>query len=379
MLNKNAFLALEDGTVFKGVSRGAEGHVVAEVVFNTSITGYQEILTDPSYSGQIVTMTYPHIGNTGINLEDNESDRAYAEGLVIRDMSMIASNWRCKTTLEDYLVSQNKIAISDIDTRHLVSILREKGVQNGCLVAGDKISESEAVILARKSPGLSGVDLAEKVSTLHPYEWNQQEWELSSNSFSKLTKAKYNIITLDFGVKHNILRILASCSCNVTVMPAKTTIQEILDKKPDGVFLSNGPGDPAACSYAIDTIKKLLEAKIPLFGICLGHQLLALASGAKTKKMKFGHHGANHPVKDLKTGKVLITSQNHNFTVDESTLPDNLKATHLSLFDGTLQGLERTDTPAFGFQGHPEANPGPHDVKYLFNRFVKIINEKPSS
>ncbi len=369
-----AVLVLADGTILRGISIGAEGISTGEVVFNTAMTGYQEILTDPSYCQQIVTLTYPHIGNTGVNMDDVESgkiNKIHAAGLVIRDLPLAASNWRKTQTLPEYLKEHGVVAIAEIDTRKLTRILREKGAQAGCLMAGN-IDESEALKQANEFPGLAGMDLAKIVSCSQPYEWIDGEKELGQN-YQVKKKFHYHVAALDFGIKQNILRKLAQRNCKVTVVPAQTSVDEILALQPDGVFLSNGPGDPEPCDYAIVTIKKLLEKKIPIFGICLGHQLLGLASGAKTIKMKFGHHGANHPVQNLDNKRVMISSQNHGFTVDAKTLPKNIKVTHLSLFDGSLQGIELTDRLAFSFQGHPEASPGPHDVNYLFDRFVRMI------
>lgn len=374
-----AVLALSDGSIFYGESIGAEGQTIGEVVFNTAMTGYQEILTDPSYAQQIVILTYPHIGNTGTTPLDVESDQVWASGLVIRDLPLLASNWRSKQSLPDYLKANNVVAIAEIDTRRLTRILREKGSQNGCILAGIDAKPEKALALARSFPGLQGVDLAKVVSTKQSYQWRTGVWVLETDTCPELAESAlpYHVIAFDYGVKYNILRMLTVRGCRVTVVPAQTTATEVLALNPDGIFLSNGPGDPAACDYAIKTIQDLLvEAQdIPIFGICLGHQLLALASGAKTVKMPHGHHGANHPVQDLKTGTVMMTSQNHGFAVDEGTLPSNLKATHKSLFDGTLQGIERLDKQAFSFQGHPEASPGPHDVAPLFDRFVTMIKE----
>ena len=368
-----AILALADGTLFRGFSIGASGTTCGEVVFNTAITGYQEILTDPSYSRQIVTLTYPHIGNVGCNAEDFESDANYAAGLVIRDLPLRAENWRMQDTLPDYLKKHGVVAIAGIDTRKLTRILREKGAQAGCIMAG-KFDEAAAVAEARAFPGLAGMDLAKVVSSTSSYVWSEGEWTLKG--YVEAPDAEFNVVAYDFGVKRNILRMLAARGCKVTVVPAQTPAAEVLKLNPDGVFLSNGPGDPEPCDYAIAAIREILAAGVPTYGICLGHQLLALASGAKTVKMKFGHHGANHPVKDLDTEQVLITSQNHGFAVDAATLPANLRATHVSLFDGSLQGIARTDVPAFSFQGHPEASPGPHDVAYLFDRFIKMMQDK---
>jgi carbamoyl-phosphate synthase small subunit len=366
-----AILVLKDGTVFRGTSIGADGISAGEVVFNTAITGYQEILTDPSYCRQIVTLTYPHIGNTGANEEDVESDRVYAAGLVIRDLPLLASNFRMKWTLDEYLRRENVVAIADIDTRKLTRILRDKGAQEGCIIAG-AVNEKAALQAAKDFPGLKGMDLAKVVSCKQNYAWDETVWALGKG-YGKLTEPKFNVVAYDFGVKRNILRMLAARGCKLTVVPAQTSAKDVLALKPDGVFLSNGPGDPEPCDYAIAAIRELLEKNVPLFGICLGHQLLGLASGAQTIKMKFGHHGANHPVQDLDTGRVMITSQNHGFAVDAKTLPANCRVTHVSLFDGSLQGFARTDKPAFCFQGHPEASPGPHDVSYLFDRFIELM------
>ena len=368
-----AILVLADGTVFRGYAIGAAGLTSGEVVFNTAMTGYQEILTDPSYCRQIVTLTYPHIGNVGCNDEDFESRANYAAGLVIRDLPLRAENWRMQDTLPDYLKKHGVVAIAGIDTRKLTRILREKGAQAGCIMAVD-VDEAKALAEARAFPGLAGMDLAKVVSVASHYDWNDGEWTLKG--YQPVVAAKYHVVAYDFGVKRNILRMLAARGCRVTVVPAQTPAAEVLSFNPDGVFLSNGPGDPEPCDYAIAAIREVLEKAVPVFGICLGHQLLALASGAKTVKMKFGHHGANHPVKDLDTQQVLITSQNHGFAVDPDSLPVNLRATHVSLFDGSLQGIARTDVPAFSFQGHPEASPGPHDVAYLFDRFIKLMQDK---
>lgn len=365
-----AILALADGTVFKGQSIGADGVTSGEVVFNTAMSGYQEILTDPSYCRQIVTLTYPHIGNTGCNGEDFESDANYAAGLVIRDLPLRASNWRCQDDLSSYLRKHGIVAIAGIDTRQLTRILREKGAQAGCILAGE-VDESKALALARAFPGLAGMDLAKVVTVKESYEWSEGEWTLQG--YKSGSEPRFNVVAYDFGVKRNILRLLAERGCTLTVVPAQTPAEKVLALNPDGIFLSNGPGDPEPCDYAIAAIREFLHRRVPVFGICLGHQLLGLASGAKTVKMKFGHHGANHPVKDIDTGQVLITSQNHGFAVDPDTLPNNLRATHVSLFDGSLQGIARTDVPAFSFQGHPEASPGPHDVAYLFDRFVDMM------
>ena len=370
-----ALLALADGSLFSGHSVGAAGVTVGEVVFNTAITGYQEILTDPSYCEQIVTFTYPHIGNTGVNDEDDESARPHAAGLVMRDLPLRASSWRAQRTLPEYLQAHGVIAIAGIDTRRLTRILREQGAQSGCIMAGH-VSTEEALAKARAFPGLAGMDLAKVVSARRPYEWTEGSWRLGKG-FSKPARLRFRVAAYDYGVKRNILRMLADRECAVTVYPAQTPAAELLAGKPDGVFLSNGPGDPEPCEYAIESIGRILDTtRIPVFGICLGHQLMGLASGARTMKMKFGHHGANHPVKDLDTGQVVITSQNHGFAVDPATLPPTLRPTHVSLFDGSLQGLARTDRPAFCFQGHPEASPGPHDVGYLFDRFVKLMDER---
>ena len=377
----SALLALADGTVFTGTSIGATGSTSGEVVFNTSLTGYQEILTDPSYCRQIVTLTYPHIGNYGVNEEDIEAGKVHAAGLIIRDLPLIASNFRSTATLAEYLRREGTVAIADIDTRKLTRLLREKGAQNGCilaLAAGEAITPAHvdrALAQARQAPAMSGLDLAKVVSVAQPYDWTETEWRLGSG-YGKLESPRYHVVAYDFGVKKNILRMLAERGCRVTVVPAQTPASEVKKLAPTGVFLSNGPGDPEPCDYAIAATRELIEAGYPTFGICLGHQILALASGAKTFKMKFGHHGANHPVKDLDSGRVSITSQNHGFAVDEKTLPDNLRATHVSLFDGTLQGLERTDKPAFCFQGHPEASPGPHDIAYLFDRFIREMEAR---
>jgi carbamoyl-phosphate synthase small subunit len=374
--HQTAILALADGTVFRGISIGATGHTIGEVVFNTAMTGYQEILTDPSYCRQIVTLTYPHIGNTGTNSEDAESTRIHAAGLVIRDLPIQSSNWRSSEDLGAYLQRNNVVAIADIDTRKLTRLLRKKGAQSGCLMAGD-IDEAKAIELARGFPGLAGMDLAKVVSCDQPYVWQEGEWKLGSG-FTSQANPRFHVVAYDYGIKRNILRMLAERGCKVTVLPAQASAEEALKLKPDGVFLSNGPGDPEPCDYAISAIQKILQTGIPVYGICLGHQLLALASGAKTRKMKFGHHGANHPVQDLDSGRVMITSQNHGFAVDEATLPANLQVTHKSLFDGSNQGISRTDVSAFSFQGHPEASPGPHDVDYLFDRFIQLMEQKKS-
>ena len=368
-----AILVLKDGTIFRGNSIGAEGQAVGEVVFNTAMTGYQEILTDPSYCRQLVTLTYPHIGNTGTNSVDVESDGIYAAGLVIRDLPLLSSNWRQQWTLSDYLKQHGIPAIADIDTRRLTRILRDKGAQDGCLMAGG-VDEKEALKAARAFPGLIGMDLAKVVSCGKPYEWDESVWALGQG-YGRVTDPRFHVVAYDYGVKRNILRKLVSRGCRVTVIPAQAPAEEALALKPDGVFLSNGPGDPEPCDYAIKAIRRIIDLGVPMFGICLGHQLLGLASGAKTMKMKFGHHGANHPVQDLETGRVMITSQNHGFAVDPGTLPATARVTHLSLFDGSLQGFARTDHPAFCFQGHPEASPGPHDVDYLFDKFVRLMEE----
>jgi len=373
-----AILALADGTVFIGNSIGATGSTVGEVVFNTSIVGYQEILTDPSYCQQIVTLTYPHIGNYGVNVEDIEADQVHAAGLIIKDLPLLASNFRSSQSLSDYLKASSTVAIANIDTRKLTRVLRSKGAQNGAIVglaAGEKVTQAlidQAIAAAKAAPSMAGLDLAQKVTVAQGYDWTQTEWKLGSG-YGTQTAPKFHVVAYDFGVKKNILRMLAERGCKVTVVPAKTSAAEVLKHQPDGIFLSNGPGDPEPCDYAIAAARELIETGIPTFGICLGHQIMALASGAKTFKMKFGHHGANHPVKDLDNGRVSITSQNHGFAVDEKSLPANLRATHVSLFDGTLQGLARTDKPAFCFQGHPEASPGPHDIAYLFDRFTALM------
>lgn len=367
-----ALLALADGTVFRGRSIGASGKSVGEVVFNTALTGYQEILTDPSYTHQIVTLTYPHIGNCGVNHEDGESSRICAAGLVIRDLPLLASNFRSEKTLDAYLRSENIVGIADIDTRKLTRLLREKGAQAGCLMAGEVLNEGDAIQQARAFPGIAGMDLAQEVTTATPYPWSEGEWSLE-NGFTPQAKPLFHVVAYDFGIKRNILRMLVARGCQLTVVPAQTPATEVLAMNPDGVFLSNGPGDPEPCDYAISAIREFLDQRLPAFGICLGHQLMALAAGAKTQKMKFGHHGANHPVKDLESGRVLITSQNHGFMVDASTLPAEVTVTHVSLFDGSLQGMKWVDRPALGFQGHPEASPGPHDVGYLFDRFIALM------
>ena len=375
-MRKPALLALEDGTVFYGESIGIEGETVGEVVFNTAMTGYQEILTDPSYSRQIVTLTYPHVGNVGTNADDAESTSVHAAGLIIRDLPLVASSWRNEVSLEDYLQTNKVVAIADIDTRKLTRILREKGAQSGCIVAGDNLDEAAAIKEAKSFAGLKGMDLAKEVTTDSQYEWKQGSWVLDKGLPEDSNDLPRHVVAYDFGVKSNILRMLVDRGCRLTVVPAQTPAADVLAMKPDGIFLSNGPGDPEPCDYAIKAIQEILPTKIPTFGICLGHQLLALASGAKTMKMKFGHHGANHPVQDLEGKQVMITSQNHGFAVDEDSLPDNLKATHRSLFDQSLQGIERTDVPAFSFQGHPEASPGPRDVAPLFDHFIDLIDEQ---
>jgi len=373
-----AVLALADGTVFNGRSIGAAGFAVGEVVFNTAMTGYQEILTDPSYAGQIVTLTYPHIGNVGVNGEDVESRQPFAAGLVIRDLPRAASNFRATGDLGAYLVANSIVAIADLDTRRLTRILRERGAQNGCVAARsskDSIDVGEAITRARAAPSMSGLDLAKVVSCTAPYEWTESTWALGEG-YRAAVEPRFHVVAYDYGIKHNILRRLAERRCRITVVPAQTPAESVIALLPDGVFLSNGPGDPEPCDYAIRAIRTIVDAELPTFGICLGHQLLGLASGARTMKMKFGHHGANHPVQDRDTGQVLITSQNHGFAVDASTLPATARVTHVSLFDGSLQGIARIDRPAFGFQGHPEASPGPHDISYLFDRFVKMMERK---
>lgn len=373
---ETALLVLEDGTVFEGTSIGAEGMSVGEVVFNTSMTGYQEILTDPSYAGQIVTLTYPHIGNTGTNSEDEESEQIWAKGLIIRDYPLLASNFRNQASLSDYLKARKIAAIADIDTRKLTRILREKGAQSGTILVG---TDADAALKAAQGfAGLKGLDLAKEASVKAPYQWDEGTWQLGKGH-QNANADSFKVVAYDFGVKRNILRMLADRGCQLTVVPAQTPADEVLAMNPDGIFLSNGPGDPEPCDYAITAIQQILTTNIPVFGICLGHQLLALASGAKTQKMKFGHHGANHPVQDLATGVVMITSQNHGFAVDDSSLPDNLRATHKSLFDGSLQGIERTDKPAFSFQGHPEASPGPHEAADLFDHFIELMQAAKSS
>ena len=369
-----ALLALEDGSLFHGQAIGADGETSGEVVFNTAMTGYQEILTDPSYARQIVTLTYPHIGNTGVNPEDEESGQVWAAGLVIRDLPLLASNFRSTGTLQDYLAARGIIGISDIDTRRLTRILREKGAQNGCIMAG-RCDAAQALERARAFPGLKGMDLAKVVSVTEPYAWTEGSWALGRGYVTPAAAPEFKVVAFDYGVKRNILRMLVDRGCALTVVPAQTSAEEVMAMAPDGVFLSNGPGDPEPCDYAIRAIRTLVDSGLPVFGICLGHQLLGLASGARTVKMKFGHHGANHPVQDLATGSVMITSQNHGFAVDESTLPATLRATHRSLFDGSLQGIHRNDRPAFSFQGHPEASPGPHDAAGLFDHFIGLMRE----
>ena len=376
-MTHTALLALEDGSLFYGRSIGVDGRTSGEVVFNTAMTGYQEILTDPSYFRQIVTLTYPHIGNTGVNPEDEESTGVHAAGLVIRQLPRQFSNWRGRGTLADYLRAQNVVAIAGLDTRRLTRLLRDKGAQNGCIIAGGKLDADAAVQAACDFPGLKGADLAREVTAGTAYDWNQGTWSLDTGlpAAGAMKSGRWRVVAYDYGIKRNILRILSDLGCRLTVVPAMTPAHEVLAEKPDGIFLSNGPGDPDACDYAIEAIRELLSGKVPLFGICLGHQLLALAAGARTMKMKFGHHGANHPVQDLVSGRVMITSQNHCFAVDEETLPADLRATHRSLFDGSLQGIHYTDRPAFGFQGHPEASPGPHDMRPLFQHFTELMEK----
>ncbi|MBT8114363.1 MAG: glutamine-hydrolyzing carbamoyl-phosphate synthase small subunit [Arenicella sp.] len=369
-----ALLALQDGSLFWGSSIGIDGQSIGEVVFNTSMTGYQEILTDPSYCRQMVTLTYPHIGNTGTNQEDIESHYVYSTGLIIRDLPRMANNWRNTQNLDDYLRAHNVVGLAGIDTRQLTRLLREKGAQSGCISAGSDIDAEQAVEAARSFAGLKGMDLAKVVTTAEAYRWDQSIWSLQQG-FAEAPASKYRVVAYDYGVKHNILRILVNLGCELIVVPADTPAETVLAEDPHGVFLSNGPGDPEPCDYAINAVQEIIAAGKPVFGICLGHQILALASGAKTEKMKFGHHGANHPVQDLSTGKVVITSQNHGFAVHEQDLPATLRVTHRSLFDNTIQGIERTDVPAFSFQGHPEASPGPHDVAYLFERFIQLMQE----
>lgn len=371
-MSKPAILALQDGTIFEGISIGVDGISPGEVVFNTSMTGYQEILTDPSYCRQLITLTYPHIGNTGTNKEDEEALDIHASGLIIRDLPLLASNWRSQASLQDYLIARNIVAIADIDTRKLTRHLRDHGAQNGAIVAGKSPSLESALKAAKAFEGLQGMDLAKVVSTKQSYDWSLSTWSLQQG-YQQTTGHRFHIVAYDYGIKKNILCMLAERGAKITVVPAQTSAETVLAMKPDGVFLSNGPGDPEPCDYAIEAIKTILETNIPVFGICLGHQLLALASGAKTMKMKFGHHGANHPVQDVDTGVVMITSQNHGFAVDQATLPDNLRTTHISLFDRSLQAVHRTDKPAFSFQGHPEASPGPHDVAPLFDHFFELI------
>ncbi|MBI4997724.1 MAG: glutamine-hydrolyzing carbamoyl-phosphate synthase small subunit [Rhodocyclales bacterium] len=373
-----ALLALADGTVFRGRGIGATGESVGEVVFNTAMTGYQEILTDPSYTRQIVTLTYPHIGNVGVNREDCEAPRVYAAGLVIRDLPLMVSNFRSEQSLDAYLKAENVVAIADIDTRKLTRILREKGAQAGCLMTGDNLDADAGIARARAFPGLAGMDLAKVVSVDKPYAWTEGEWKLGKGCVAQ-ENPKFHVVAYDFGVKRNILRMLAQRGCRLTVVPAQTSARDVLALKPDGVFLSNGPGDPEPCDYAIAAIRELLDRKLPTFGICLGHQLMGLAAGGRTMKMKFGHHGANHPVKDLESGQVMITSQNHGFAVDPATLPANVRVTHVSLFDNSLQGFAWNDRPALCFQGHPEASPGPHDVSYLFDRFIKMMEQNQNA
>ena len=376
-MSQPAVLALEDGTIFRGLSIGASGTTVGEVVFNTAMTGYQEILTDPSYCRQIVTLTYPHIGNTGVNKEDEESAGIQAAGLIIRDLPLLASNFRSEQSLSDYLVDSNTVAIADIDTRKLTRILRDGGAQSGCIMAGAEVDETQATAQARAFAGLKGMDLAKVVTTQKPYEWTEGTWQLPATAVDAPDRSTpaYSVVALDFGVKRNILRILVDLGCRVTVMPAESTIDEVMAHAPDGVFFSNGPGDPEPCEYAITLAREVMDRAIPLFGICLGHQILALASGARTEKMKFGHHGANHPVQNLSDKTVMVTSQNHGFTVSEQELPDTLEVTHRSLFDGTLQGIARKDVPAYSFQGHPEASPGPHDAANLFQPFIAAMEK----
>lgn len=378
-LKKSAILVLEDGSVFHGKSIGFEGSSVGEVVFNTALTGYQEILTDPSYASQMVTLTYPHIGNVGVNTEDEEADTIFASGLIVKDVPSAPSNWRSEESLPEYLARKKVVAIADIDTRRLTRILREKGAQRGSIIAGEINNDSiqQATQQAADFPGLKGTDLAKVVSTKESYTWNEGTWDLNPDIVNKLepADAEYNIVAYDFGIKKNILRMLVDRGCHVTVVPAQTPAEDVLAMNPDGVFLSNGPGDPEPCDYAIEAIRQILDKQLPTFGICLGHQLLGLASGASTIKMKFGHHGANHPVQDLESKQVMITSQNHGFAVNEDTLPDNLVATHRSLFDGSLQGIKRTDVPAYSFQGHPEASPGPHDIAPMFDDFIDLMKQ----
>jgi len=373
LVKRPALLVLADGSVFRGTAIGADGLSVGEVVFNTAITGYQEILTDPSYAQQIVTLTYPHIGNTGTTTEDAECERVWASGLVIRDLPLLASNFRNQQSLSDFLKARNVVGIADIDTRRLTRLLRDKGAQNGAIMAGDNLDEAKALAAAKAFGGLKGLDLAKEVTVSKPYQWNESSWELGAGHTTLNSPKKFKVVAYDYGVKRNILRLLVDRDCELTVVPAKTTAAEVLAMNPDGIFLSNGPGDPEPCTYAIEAIQEFLETDTPIFGICLGHQLLALASGAKTLKMKFGHHGGNHPVQDLDSKRVMITAQNHGFAVEEASLPANLKATHKSLFDGSLQGIHRTDKPAFSFQGHPEASPGPHEADTLFDHFIDLM------
>ncbi|MFT5137460.1 MAG: carbamoyl-phosphate synthase small subunit [Arenicella sp.] len=377
-MKNTALLALEDGSLFWGKSIGANGQSIGEVVFNTSMTGYQEILSDPSYAQQMVTLTYPHIGNTGTTPEDAESRGVFATGLIIRDLPRMPNNWRNTQNLDDYLRANNVVSIADIDTRQLTRLLREKGAQKGCIVAGDDIDPKQAIAAAKSFAGIKGMDLAKEVTTDQAYSWDQKVWSLE-HGYSTQTNPRFKVVAYDFGVKHNILRIMSELGCEVIVVPATTPAADVLAENPDGVFLSNGPGDPEPCDYAIAATKTLIESGIPVFGICLGHQILALASGATTEKMKFGHHGANHPVQDLATQKVMITSQNHGFAVNEESLPETLQVTHRSLFDNTIQGLARTDAPAFSFQGHPEGSPGPRDVAPLFNHFIALMEQRSSS
>jgi carbamoyl-phosphate synthase small subunit len=373
-LGTKAILALEDGSIFRGQSIGAEGTTTGEVVFNTAMSGYQEILTDPSYSRQLVTLTYPHIGNVGVNAMDSESTSVQSAGLIVRDLPTRPSNWRSEQDLPAYLRAQGVVAIADIDTRRLTRLLREKGAQNGCIMTGEP-DEAEAVEAARAFPGLKGMDLARVVSCKSAYEWQEGTWQLDSNAARPAPEPRFHVVAYDFGVKCNILRILVDHGCRITVVPATTPAADVLARQPDGIFLSNGPGDPQPCDYAIASIREIVDRGLPAFGICLGHQLLGLAAGGRSMKMKFGHHGANHPVLDLDSGRVMISSQNHGFAIDEASLPEGVRTTHRSLFDGTLQGLEWTDRPAFGFQGHPEASPGPHDVKPLFDKFIRLMDE----
>ena len=378
-MTSSAILVLEDGSVFHGRSIGADGRATGEVVFNTAMTGYQEILTDPSYSRQIVTLTYPHIGNTGVNAEDEESTAIHAAGLVIRDLPLLVSNFRSEQSLESYLQERGVVGIAEIDTRRLTRILREKGAQNGCIMAGT-VDQAQALQAARGFPGLKGMDLAQEVTTAQVYRWNQGSWQLGKGCVGhSADDARFHVVAYDYGVKRNILRMLVDRGCRITVVPAQTAASEVMAMAPDGVFLSNGPGDPEPCAYAIEAIREIVDAGMPTFGICLGHQLLGIASGAKTVKMKFGHHGANHPVQDLAAGTVMISSQNHGFAVDDDSLPENLRATHNSLFDGSLQGIHRTDRPAFSFQGHPEASPGPHDVAPVFDHFIELMEQRQSA